>query len=730
MEEEKEKLEEKEGQTKVFETMPPKADLLNSIEEDEKALEELKEQMASHEEAPKEEQPTRSDLLEENREKEKKEKNKKILWIVGGVILLLLLILVIVLLVFKKDKKEPTEREKPDSPSTPVEEKTKEEIMQEYGQKIEELVATSAAETKKLPKYSEISPYAKVADHEIVCEKADIYPTGKVYLADCTIDGSTEKYTYGEKVEDVTSRTLTIYKTKEEYGDSYSFTKGDKSEEVGKIVCEKDGCTGLSAYHGYAFIKEVGSNSVLLYDYTTNTKLLDDLIEYEYMEISSGAELYAVYSIPEKSTTNYLYSIASKKKIRNVEGDLIEPGPYIPAEYAYEAGSVCYQTSKNVNCFDLKTSSLAFSLPGQFYNFFKGENSKDVYIGIGSDDSFKIYNQSGKAVFGGENVTLFSIFDKNFVTATKTGFKVYDANQKLLYTSKEYTSVELLVQDYVVVSEGTSLNLVDYAGNTVHTFLENWDREKEYFHTMLSGWYEEKGKNGIYLIIQSDSVPIEDVHKENPDMSIEELKDYDLGYEYYYIPSTKESGKIATYIGGYAKPILYLYPTVPTVVTVTFQHPERLTTTYPKYQESWKVLASPNGNLLDENQKSYYALYWEELASHPIDFKEGFYVEKEDAIPFLEEKLTQLGFNDRERNEFIMYWLPILEKNEKSLVYFELTQERNLFSPIHISPAPDSLLRVAIHVKKVDKKVSLPPQTLKPFQRTGFTVVEWGGVVY
>ena len=76
-----------------------------------------------------------------------------------------------------------------------------------------------------------------------------------------------------------------------------------------------------------------------------------------------------------------------------------------------------------------------------------------------------------------------------------------------------------------------------------------------------------------------------------------------------------------------------------------------------------------------------------------------------------------------------MYWLPVLEKNEKSLVYFETTEEREEFNKLDISPKPDSLLRIAIHVKKVDKKTSIKEQKLKTFKRTGFTAIEWGGVI-
>ena len=77
-----------------------------------------------------------------------------------------------------------------------------------------------------------------------------------------------------------------------------------------------------------------------------------------------------------------------------------------------------------------------------------------------------------------------------------------------------------------------------------------------------------------------------------------------------------------------------------------------------------------------------------------------------------------------------MYWLPILEKNEHNLVYFELTEERNTFNKIEISPKPDSLLRMAIHVKKVNGKQNIKEQKLEKFERNGFVAVEWGGILY
>lgn len=188
----------------------------------------------------------------------------------------------------------------------------------------------------------------------------------------------------------------------------------------------------------------------------------------------------------------------------------------------------------------------------------------------------------------------------------------------------------------------------------------------------------------------------------------------------------------AYYCYNACKPVLYLYPSKTTNVSVKLKFPSYITTSYPKYNNGWSFKVDPNGNITDIFGKSYYALYWDEKyyvsKDKAIDFKTGFYVESANAIEFLEEKLSYIGLNDRERNEFIMYWLPILEKNGKNLVYFELTEERESNNKLNISPTPDSLLRVIIHVKKVDKKVNIKEQTLIPFNRYGFSAIEWGGV--
>ena len=177
------------------------------------------------------------------------------------------------------------------------------------------------------------------------------------------------------------------------------------------------------------------------------------------------------------------------------------------------------------------------------------------------------------------------------------------------------------------------------------------------------------------------------------------------------------------------KPILYLYPEKDIYVNVKLEKSNNIITSYPKYNNGWNVQVKKDGTLII-NEKKYYALYWDEYNDNQVDFHEGFYVTKENAIEFLEEKLDIIGLNYKEANEFIMYWLPILEKNEQSIVYFELTDERENNNRLIIDPKPDSLLRINIHIKKVDNYVTIKEQQLPSFERVGFVAVEWGGTIH
>ncbi len=184
--------------------------------------------------------------------------------------------------------------------------------------------------------------------------------------------------------------------------------------------------------------------------------------------------------------------------------------------------------------------------------------------------------------------------------------------------------------------------------------------------------------------------------------------------------------------GPTAKPALYLYPTKKTTVTVKLDYNGTITADYPDYDTTingWKVVASPNGQLIDtKDNKQYSYIYWEGSAEkRPYDLSSGFVVAGEDSKKFLEGVLPKIGLLPSEYNDFIVYWYPKMERNKFNLIHFANDSEYGNFAKLNITPKPDSLLRVFMVIKPIDREVIVKPQTLTPFTRNGFTVVEWGG---
>lgn len=176
------------------------------------------------------------------------------------------------------------------------------------------------------------------------------------------------------------------------------------------------------------------------------------------------------------------------------------------------------------------------------------------------------------------------------------------------------------------------------------------------------------------------------------------------------------------------KPIIYLYPSTETEIHVGLWTPENLSHTYPKYNsEKWRnVIAQPNGDLEDvDTWRKLYALYREWKSDNETNFDEWFVVAWKDIIPFLEDKLAILGLNEREAEEFIVYWLPQMEDNEWNLIRFESIEEQNENMQLNITPAPDAVIRVMMDWKAIDEPIDIPEQQLSTPERTGFTVVEW-----
>lgn len=211
-------------------------------------------------------------------------------------------------------------------------------------------------------------------------------------------------------------------------------------------------------------------------------------------------------------------------------------------------------------------------------------------------------------------------------------------------------------------------------------------------------------------------------------------------------------------MGGCGKPVVYLYPTKPTNVSVQFVNPVQFTTDIPAYHNEWNVLAHPDGVLTDLQPQytdcsrldstkpgseyaktacvnnSYPYLYWAGQsfgASYPPQTS-GWIVDQNELPVFLQEKLTAIGLSKQEITDMLAYWVP--EMLFKQVPYYRVsflqTPEMNRLIPLRITPVPDTVIRVFLDWTPLESKpdIKLPPQILTHIERIGFTAVEWGGL--
>ncbi|MFT6981258.1 MAG: hypothetical protein ACJAUD_000021 [Crocinitomicaceae bacterium] len=177
------------------------------------------------------------------------------------------------------------------------------------------------------------------------------------------------------------------------------------------------------------------------------------------------------------------------------------------------------------------------------------------------------------------------------------------------------------------------------------------------------------------------------------------------------------------------KPVIYLYPETETTVKVEVDIKGDKPFFYPEYKDGWECVAQPNGDL-KIGDDTYNYLFWEASEPDHLDgntLTDGFYVEGQNAMAFLESKLTSAGFTSKEKADFITFWGPRIQANEHNFIRFDFNEACNKYADLKISPEPDHIYRIYIQIAPLDKKIKTDGQNIIPIDRSGFTVLEWGG---
>lgn len=197
-----------------------------------------------------------------------------------------------------------------------------------------------------------------------------------------------------------------------------------------------------------------------------------------------------------------------------------------------------------------------------------------------------------------------------------------------------------------------------------------------------------------------------------------------ISMEYSAIPMVEE------------KPVIYLYSETEMDVALTLRH-DKLTFTYPDYQQGWCVRTNPHGGITNNTDgKNLPYLFWEgekeNLAfKNSKGFTAGTIIQTDSTISFLENSLKALGLNSTEQTDFITYWGPRLIQSEFAFIQFLVDDEVDqTIAELEVEPLPANQRRVYMLFTPLDNpKVpfEFEPQVFSGFSRSGLTVLEWGG---
>jgi hypothetical protein len=186
------------------------------------------------------------------------------------------------------------------------------------------------------------------------------------------------------------------------------------------------------------------------------------------------------------------------------------------------------------------------------------------------------------------------------------------------------------------------------------------------------------------------------------------------------------------------KPVIYMYSEGALSCRLEIEPKSELTFTYPAIdkENGWDIEITQDGAIFC-NQRAYPYLFWEGttegLTFNTINgVMDGFYIDTDTTISFLEKSLTKLGFNEKESTDFITYWGPRIMNYKYSIIQFLVDEDYALeIGEINCSIPLDNQRRVYLLFEGSSTPVAtriLNEQNLQyAFQREGLTLLEWGG---
>ncbi len=176
------------------------------------------------------------------------------------------------------------------------------------------------------------------------------------------------------------------------------------------------------------------------------------------------------------------------------------------------------------------------------------------------------------------------------------------------------------------------------------------------------------------------------------------------------------------------KPNIYIYPTEQIDLSVKLNFPlgGEIVTSIPEYGTGWDINVDTSGLI----NNSYTYLFYESTQPDIWQRNYGWIVQTDKLESFFRQNMIDYGFNGREIDDFIEYWIPRLKNYP---LYSICPQTKRIIDDViqlDFSKQPENILRLFYVIKgqnQLQDKLTEP--TIDDFKREGYFVTEWGVIL-
>ncbi len=181
------------------------------------------------------------------------------------------------------------------------------------------------------------------------------------------------------------------------------------------------------------------------------------------------------------------------------------------------------------------------------------------------------------------------------------------------------------------------------------------------------------------------------------------------------------------------KPVIYFYTGKKEPFSLKIKTDAELQFTYPAYENEWKGTTSPDGTI-QINGSNYPYLFWD--AQLPVEKLNLNWQHSEQILgtqtsQYLSAQLDYLGFNPKEKADFITYWGPRMQKMKYVEILWIQNESIDAIASLETSPVFNQN-RIYIVFKEIseltDKALIQRLNQLMPIKRANNCLVEWGGI--